>query len=64
MTDNDAIIKKKYVKTSFGKIAYMESGSVDKPPVLLVHGIPTSSYLWRHVLTLLQNDFHCLAPNY
>jgi pimeloyl-ACP methyl ester carboxylesterase len=63
MTVNDLLIEKKYVKTSFGKIAYMESGSNAKPTVLLVHGIPTSSFLWRHVLALLQKEFHCLAPD-
>ena len=35
----------------------------DKPPVLLVHGIPTSSYLWRDVMRMLSVDFHCYAPD-
>jgi len=56
-------LAKKYLQTSFGNIAYLEMGSANNPPVLLVHGIPTSSYLWRHVLELLQNDFHCYAPD-
>jgi len=55
--------QKKRQRTSFGEIAYLEVGAASKPPVLLVHGIPTSSYLWRHVLRLLQNDFHCYAPD-
>ncbi len=45
------------------KVAYLEVGPSDKPPVLFVHGIPTSGYLWRHVLRFLQNDFHCYAPD-
>lgn len=56
-------ITKKHVDTLFGRIAHLEAGSTDKPPVLFVHGIPTSGYLWRHVLRFLQNDFHCLAPD-
>jgi pimeloyl-ACP methyl ester carboxylesterase len=56
-------IEKKLVPTSFGDIAYLETGAAGKPPVLFVHGIPTSSYLWRHVLRFLQNDFHCYAPD-
>ena len=56
-------IEKSFVRTSFGNIAYLETGSAGKPPVLFVHGIPTSSYLWRHVLRFLQNDFHCYAPD-
>jgi len=59
----ESIIEKKALQTSFGRIAYLETGSADKPPVLFVHGIPTSGYLWRHVLRFLQNDFHCYAPD-
>jgi pimeloyl-ACP methyl ester carboxylesterase len=54
---------KKRVRLSCGEIAYLETGSPERPPVLFVHGIPTSSYLWRHVLRFLQNDFHCYAPD-
>jgi pimeloyl-ACP methyl ester carboxylesterase len=56
-------LDKKHLHTSFGDVAYLESGSQDKPPVLLVHGIPTSSFLWRHVLQCLGGDFHCYAPD-
>ena len=56
-------IAKKFVDLSYGRIAYLETGRTPKPPVLMVHGIPTSSFLWRHVLRFLQNDFHCYAPD-
>jgi len=56
-------IDKKLHHISYGNIAYLETGSREQPPVLFVHGIPTSSYLWRHVLRFLQNDFHCYAPD-
>ena len=56
-------LEKKYVKISFGNIAYLEAGAATRPPVLFMHGIPTSSFLWRHVLRFLQNDFHCYAPD-
>ena len=56
-------IPKSFASLSMAKVAYLEVGDPAKPPVLLVHGIPTSSYLWRHVLRLLQNDFHCIAPD-
>jgi len=60
---SDAIIPKHHVQTSFGEIAYLATGRDDRPPVLFVHGIPTSSYLWRHVLRFLQDDFRCFAPD-
>ena len=56
-------VEKKFVRLSIGDVAYLETGAADKPAVLFVHGIPTSSYLWRHVLRMLQNDFHCYAPD-
>ncbi len=59
----DAKKLKKTVDTGFGRIAYLETGTDAKPPVLFVHGIPTSGYLWRHVMRFLQNDFHCYAPD-
>ena len=55
--------EKRLVETSFGRVAVAEAGPESKPPVLLVHGIPTSSYLWRHPMRLLQRDFHCYAPD-
>jgi len=63
MIMRNPLIEKQFVETSFGRIAYVECGSKRKPPVLFVHGIPTSSYLWRHVIRFLQNDFHCYAPD-
>jgi pimeloyl-ACP methyl ester carboxylesterase len=58
-----AAIDKRTVSTSFGDIAYVERGTGDKPPVLFVHGIPTSSYLWRDVIAELDDAFHCYAPD-
>ena len=56
-------IGKKYVSTPFGDIAFLETGTSAKPPLLFVHGIPTSGHLWRHVVRFLQDDFHCFAPD-
>jgi len=56
-------LEKKYVNISHGNIAYLEVGSFTNPTILFVHGIPTSSFLWRHVLEFLQDDFHCVAPD-
>jgi pimeloyl-ACP methyl ester carboxylesterase len=58
-----AAFEKRYLQISYGRIAYLDVGSAAKPPVLFIHGIPTSSFLWRHVLRFLHNDFHCYAPD-
>jgi haloalkane dehalogenase len=42
-------------------MAYVEVGQGD--PIVLVHGNPTSSYLWRNVLPHLQPLGRCIAPD-
>ena len=43
------------------EIAYVEAGEGD--PIVLLHGNPTSSYLWRNVIPHLQPLGRCLAPD-
>ena len=43
------------------EIAYVEVGDGD--PIVLLHGNPTSSYLWRNVLPHLQSRGRCIAPD-
>jgi haloalkane dehalogenase len=46
----------------FGKeMAYVEGGEGD--PIVLLHGNPTSSYLWRNVLPYVQSRGRCIAPD-
>ena len=54
---------KRFVDTRLGRIAYLEAGPPTAPAVLLVHGIPTSGYLWRHVMAALGDRYRCLAPD-
>jgi haloalkane dehalogenase len=42
-------------------MAYVEVGVGD--PIVLLHGNPTSSYLWRNVLPHLQRRGRCIAPD-
>jgi haloalkane dehalogenase len=43
------------------EMAYVEVGEGD--PIVLLHGNPTSSYLWRNVLPHLQRRGRCIAPD-
>src|SRR5499425_2425193 len=43
------------------EMAYVEVGEGD--PIVLLHGNPTSSYLWRNVLSHLQSRGRCIAPD-
>lgn len=43
------------------EMAYVEVGDGD--PIVLLHGNPTSSYLWRNVLPHLQSRGRCIVPD-
>jgi pimeloyl-ACP methyl ester carboxylesterase len=45
------------------KIFYREAGRTDAPPLLLLHGFPTSSHLFRNLIPLLADRFHIVAPD-
>jgi haloalkane dehalogenase len=42
-------------------MSYVESGEGD--PIVLLHGNPTSSYLWRNIIPYLDPYGRCLAPD-
>ncbi|MCR9225709.1 MAG: alpha/beta hydrolase [Hyphomonas sp.] len=46
------------------EIAYREAGDRSKPTVLLLHGFPTSSQMFRNLIPELAIDYHVLAPDY
>jgi len=52
---------KKHVEVLGSKMAYVETGSGD--PIVLLHGNPTSSYLWRNVIPHLEKRWRCIAPD-
>jgi pimeloyl-ACP methyl ester carboxylesterase len=45
-------------------IFYREAGSRDNPTILLLHGFPTSSQMFRNLIPQLANRFHVVAPDY
>lgn len=45
------------------KLAYREAGAVDAPKLLLLHGFPTSSHMFRDLIPLLADRFHIVAPD-
>src|SRR6267142_6552098 len=45
-------------------IFYREAGPADGPAVLLLHGFPTSSHMFRNLIPLLADRYHVIAPDY
>jgi len=45
-------------------IFYREAGDTHLPTIVLLHGFPTSSHMFREVIPLLAGSFHVVAPDY
>ena len=45
-------------------VFYRECESVDKPYLVLFHGFPSSSHMFRDLMPLLEDKFHCIAMDY
>ena len=50
-----------FIEVNGSKLHYLEAGVGD--PILFLHGIPTSSYLWRKVIPHLSPLGRCIAPD-
>jgi predicted dienelactone hydrolase len=46
------------------KVFYREAGPADAPVVLLLHGFPTSSHMFRNLIPLLADKYRVIAPDY
>ena len=46
------------------EIFYREAGPADAPTILLLHGFPTSSHMFRNLIPALADRFHLVAPDY
>lgn len=53
--------KKRFVSVGSTQVAYYEEGEGE--PLLLLHGCPFSSFIWRGVIPHLSPGFRCLAPD-
>lgn len=58
-------IKNQTITVDGQTIFYREAGDKDKTPtILLLHGFPTSSHMFRNVIPALADKFHLVAPDY
>src|ERR671923_919856 len=58
-------IKHQTISVDGQTIFYREAGNKEKTPtILLLHGFPTSSYMFRNLIPALADKFHLVAPDY
>src|SRR5215470_9143057 len=52
-----------YASVEGNKVFYREAGSKTAPTILLLHGFPTSSHMFRDLIPLLADAYHLVAPD-
>ena len=45
-------------------VFYREAGPSDAPTIVLLHGFPTSSHMFRNLIPKLSDRYHVIAPDY
>lgn len=51
------------VKVSGLDLFYREAGAPEAPTILLLHGYPTSSHMFRNLIPILSKQYHVIAPD-
>jgi pimeloyl-ACP methyl ester carboxylesterase len=59
-----ATVAHRTIKVDGLDIFYREAGRRDAPTILLLHGFPTSSAMFRNLIPALADEFHLVAPDY
>ncbi len=61
MISSDFPYEKQYIEVNGRQLAYVETGTGD--PIVMLHGNPTSSYLWRNVIPELEGRGRIIVPD-
>jgi len=62
--DNLTGVEYKTAKIENVDIFYREAGDRNNPTILLLHGFPTSSHMFRELMPALADEYHLIAPDY
>jgi pimeloyl-ACP methyl ester carboxylesterase len=60
---NDHRIRHKTIQVDKLNIFYRDAGPEDAPLILLMHGYPTSSFMYRNLIPILAHRYHVIAPD-
>ena len=53
-----------HVNVEGRELFYREAGSANSPTIVLLHGFPSSSHMFRDLIPGLADKFHVIAPDY
>src|SRR5438132_14143705 len=57
------MISYKYAVVAGNRLFYREAGPETAPAILLLHGFPTSSHMFRNLIPALTDRYHVVAPD-
>lgn len=60
----DKVVHHKTISVDGVDIFYREAGNPKAPTILLLHGFPTSSQMFRNLIPQLADKYHVIAPDY
>src|ERR1700744_1185728 len=52
-----------YIEADGVQVFYRAAGEANAPVILLLHGFPTSSFMFRELIPRLANDYRVIAPD-
>lgn len=58
------IVHYKTIKINGISVFYREAGTKKNPTILLLHGFPSSSHMYRNLINKLADEYHIIAPDY
>jgi pimeloyl-ACP methyl ester carboxylesterase len=60
----NSVVTYNTVKVGGVNVFYREAGDKSKPTILLLHGFPASSHMFRNLIPRLADKYHVVAPDY
>ncbi|MEU9271515.1 alpha/beta hydrolase [Streptomyces sp. NPDC048251] len=64
MPDNKPVAQHRTATVKNRKIFYREAGDPDAPAIVLLHGFPASSHMFRNLIPDLADRYHIIAPDH
>src|SRR5690349_12206012 len=57
------IVHHRYATVDGRRVFYREAGDPDNPTIVLLHGFPTSSFMFRNLIPELADRYHVVPPD-
>jgi pimeloyl-ACP methyl ester carboxylesterase len=58
------VVHHRYATVQGRRLFYREAGPADAPAIVLLHGFPTSSFMFRGLIPALADRYHVIAPDH